>query len=214
MKRALSLLITILLLVSALSGCSAKGKLQGTWQAEVDLSSVMQQILTEKWPDGVYQVKDFRVVLELTFQKNGIFTLRLQEGSMQKALEQMQKAMETDFQENLRLQLTEKDKNVTLEEVLKVTGLNLKTLLQDFKDTFKKAEFDSAIRKKIRFDGYFKPDGEKLYISKSEEITKDDFAFAYKIEDGILTMPMVYGKAPMDAVIPVVIASLNFQKAK
>lgn len=212
MKRVFAIVLSVIVLAVAFSGCGAAGKLRGTWQAEADISYVMQQILKETWPDSVYKVEDFQVTLELTFQKKGICTIGLQEGSMQEALDTLQLKMEQDFVDSLDERLTEMGRDVTIEELLKITGVNLETLLKNFRTTFKEAAFDEALRDAMRFDGYFEPDEEKLYISATEEIEEDTFAFQYQLEDGVLTMPMVYGKAPMAEEIPAIIAPLSFRK--
>lgn len=214
MKRVFAILLSVLPVAAMLCGCGAKGKLKGTWQAEADLSIVMQRVLEENWPDSVYQVEDFSVILELTFRKDGTCSIALQEDSMQKALDQLQVQMQQDFVDSLEDRLTEAEKDVSLEDVLKVTGVELETLVQDFQETFRNAYFPGELREKMNFNGYFLPDGEKLYISDSEEIDENTFAFRYKVEKGVLTMPMVYGEAPMNEEIPVVIAPLQFQKAK
>lgn len=214
MKRVFAILLSVLLVVTMLCGCGAKGKLKGTWQAKADLSVVMQRVLEENWPDSTYEVANFMVTVELTFRKDGTCSIALQEDSMMAALDQLQVQMQQDFVDSLKERLTETDKSVSLEDVLKVTGVELDTLVQDFQDTFQQAYFPGALREKMNFNGYFQPDGEKLYISDSEEIDENTFAFQYQLEKGVLTMPMVYGEAPMNEEIPVVIASLQFQKAK
>ena len=214
MKRVFAIMLSILLVSAMLGGCSAERKLRGTWRAEADITSVMQQVLWETWPDSVYQVENFTVTLELTFRKDGTCSIALQEDSMQAALDQLQVQMQQDFVDNLSKQLTVSDKNVSLGDVLKVTGVELDTLVQDFQENFRQAYFPGELREEMNFNGYFSLEDEKLYISDTAEIDEDSFAFQHTLEDGVLTMPMVYGDAPMNEDIPAVIAPLQFQKAK
>ena len=45
MKRILALILSILLLCATLAGCGTKGKLVGTWQADIDLAELMENIV-------------------------------------------------------------------------------------------------------------------------------------------------------------------------
>lgn len=214
MKRVIGILLSAILLVGMLSGCGAKGKLQGVWQATADLTPIMQGILQEKWPDSVYQVKDFSVVMELNFLRSGTCTIGVQESSLQKALSNMASAMKKDYIEDLKAQLTQMNKNVSLEEVLEMTGVSLNSLLMDMEKSFKEADFDRLLREQLRFDGFYEIRNDRLHISTTKEIDDYCFSFVYKIEDGVLTIPMVAGENPMNAVLTAAICPLRFQRAK
>lgn len=214
MKRTLALVLSILLLVTALLGCGAKGKLTGTWQATANLAEVMQQVLKDKLPDSVLEVTDFSVIVELTFRKDGTCTFTLQEASVKAAMEQLLEDFEDDFLKGLSEQMSLLGDNVSLEDILKFTGINTESLMEQMKDSILNSDIATALTGRMSFDGYYKASGDKLYISETEEIDeKTCFAFLYKIEDGVLTLPMIAGVTPMELALTAAICPLSFHKA-
>lgn len=214
MKRILALILTIVLLAATLMGCGAKGKLTGTWHATADLSHVLQGIVAEKLPNTVLEVPEFPVTLELTFRKDNTCTFTLDEPSVEAALEQMLPTVKQAFVDSLKDQLVLMDRDVSLEELLKYIGVDLQSLVDGFDAAVKKADLAGELTEHMTFNGYFKLSDEKLYISTTEEIDKEGFAFVYKNEEGVLTLPMIYNDSPMALELTAAICPLSFQKVK
>ena len=174
----------------------------------------MQQVLKDKLPDSVLEVTDFSVIVELTFRKDGTCTFTLQEASVKAAMEQLLEDFEDDFLKGLSEQMSLLGDNVSLEDILKFTGINTESLMEQMKDSILNSDIATALTGRMSFDGYYKASGDKLYISETEEIDeKTCFAFLYKIEDGVLTLPMIAGVTPMELALTAAICPLSFHKA-
>lgn len=212
MKRILSLILCAVLVAMLLTGCGAKRKLLGTWQADMDLSEVMGTILQEQWSDNLFPVENFTVTMELTFLRDNTFIFILEQGSVQTAAERLLADMETALTDRLNKQLQDMDKTVTLEDLLGVTGVDLDSLLSQFRQTFAQVDFAGQLRKKMQFSGWYKLSGGKLYISETEEFPKDGFYFTYAVEDGVLTLSPGGSGAPMEQVLTDSICALQYQK--
>lgn len=212
MKRTFALILSILLLATLFAGCGEKAKLTGTWQATANLAEVMQSILRDRLPDSVLEVTDFPVIVELTFRRDGSCSFSLQEGSVQESLEKLLKDLEQAFIDGLDEQMTLLDSNLSLEELLKFTGVDLESLLEGLRKTFMESDFAGALLGRMTFNGYYKLSGEKLYIAETKEIDKNSFAFIYKIQDDVLTLPMIAGITPMELALTATICPLSFHK--
>jgi len=212
MRRTFALILSVVLLAAMFTGCGEKARLTGTWQATANLAEVMQSILRDRLPDSVLEVTDFPVTVELTFRRDGSCTFSLQEGSVQQSLEKLLEELEKDFINSLDTQMALPGSELSLEDFLKFTGVDPESLLAGLRKTFMDSDFAGALLGRMTFNGHYKLSGEKLYIAETEQIDKNSFAFIYKIQDGVLTLPMIAGVTPMELALTATICPLSFHK--
>lgn len=189
MKRILALILSILLLCATLAGCGTKGKLVGTWQADIDLAELMENIIGGQWISESYEVSSFSVTLELTFRKDNTFVLAPSQESLNAATEKVMQNLEQTIMNNLQAQLDTLGGDVDLQALLEITGVNPDLLMEEFRRNFQDKGFAQSLADSCTLTGWYKISGDKLYLSETEDIDKDTCPYLlYTLEDGALTV--------------------------
>lgn len=189
MKRILALILSILLLCATLAGCGTKGKLVGTWQADIDLAELMENIIGGQWISESYEVSSFSVTLELTFRKDNTFVLAPSQESLNVATEKVMQNLEQTILNNLQAQLDTLGGDVDLQALLEITGVNPDLLMEEFRRNFQDKGFAQSLADSCSLTGWYKISGDKLYLSETEDIDKDTCPYVtFVLEEGALTL--------------------------
>ena len=211
MKRIIAFILILLLTVAALTGCGDRGKLLGTWQTQVDLADAMQEALGLEGLADEYVLQTFPVTATLTFQKDGTYTLCLDESSVQAAADTLLKDLETYLLDAMRTELTQLGINATLEQLFEATGIQLDTLLANMRQNFSDADLPAKLAEQVAITGQFKLSNGKLFLSDDLQAEPEDAYCSYTLEDGRLTL-VEHSGSFLDEHLVLGIDVLPFQK--
>lgn len=179
MKKTLALLLTILLTLSLLTGCSGKADpaLTGAWQSTLDLSGPVKSLLESQELGALTEQLDLSgciATLKLTFSEDCTYTFVFDAAVLQELMTRVN-------------DLTEKLGNgtqVTLEKLLESAGLNIDGLSQILDKLFAGKE----LPKEITLSGSYKAEDGKLYLSLTKAPLFTESHFTYTADGSTLTL--------------------------
>ena len=179
MKKIFSLLLTVLLTLSLLTGCAnnADPALTGTWQSTLDLSGAAKGLLESMELNMIAEQLDLsgcNATLTLTFSADSTYTFVFDAAALQALLTRVN-------------ELTEKlgdGTQVTLEKLMENAGLNIQGLSQILDTLFNGKE----LPKEITLNGCYKAEDGKLYLSLTKVPLFTDSHFTYTADGSTLTL--------------------------
>jgi len=212
MKRIFAFILSILMLAATLAGCGTKGKLLGTWQANVDLAEVMEKIIGDQWVSEDYPIESFPVSTQLIFLKDSSFILTISAESLEAATAQLMQKLEKDVMDGLQAQLDTLGDDVDLQTLLEITGLDPEIMMEEFRMNFQDKGFAQSLQQGCSYSGWYKLSGDKLYLSPTEEIDKDTCPYvSFTLEEGALTLSGC-DSLPLEMVFAEKLDQLTFHK--
>jgi len=195
MKKFISLLLVLSLCLCLLSACSAKTKLLGSWQCDLDLTDQVRQLLEAEELGGDLPFSDFSVTLRLTFFPDDRFSLTLDQDNLTKAFSKLSEALEEGLMDTLQQQLAEAGLNVAIDSLLGLSGLATDSLTEKLRQAFGNANLSEKLTESIELEGYYKASGDKLLLTDDSEAKLDNIYFPYTLEGNTLTLSAQVGQS-------------------
>ena len=219
MKKLIAFALIIVLSIGCLTGCggSETDKIIGTWKGTMDLSDAITAALDAEDMGDTFQVDNFKVEAVLVFAADGTYSLNLDEASLTAAFDGLMKDLEEGMFKMLKEQITALGMDMTVDELLAMSGLNQEALMQEIKDSLKEEKVVENIAAEAARKGKFRVEDGKLYTSASlaNEVDPETYE-RYTLEGNTLTLlELVGGEAEEgeDALLTAVYP-LIFQKVK
>lgn len=197
MKKKISVLLTMLLLVTAvLSGCgeggteSKKLDLVGDWKASVDCTPLMASEL-EDLEEMIGPLSDLKFIIDIdiSFKDDKTFVMNLNEDSFKSAVDNLfDSHLKDALFDVLEQQIKDTGLDMSVEELLALSGMDIDTLLEEAKsEALTGLDGLNPINEGI----YTVKDG-KLYLGSGFEEDADsipeEYASAFTYEKGVLTL--------------------------
>ena len=189
MKKWICLVLALVLTAMLFTGCGAKKKLLGVWSCTVDLSGEAQKILEESGLGGAFTVTDFAVTATLEFGKDDLFRLRLDPEDLDARLDVLLADLEEGLLELLQVQLGEKV-DISLEEILTMSGQNKEALTQQLRQQFPVEDFRQRLEEITALSGSYKVKKEQLLLGADADSLEEDWGISYVVEDGVLQLAL------------------------
>lgn len=194
MKRFVSLVLVLILAAAVFTGCGEQKKLLGAWECTVDLSSTVQQLLDQEMLGGEFDVSGFSVTARLTFLEDGTFRLEPDRQKLAAAFDTLLKDLENGLIDMLQAQLKEQGLNISVEELLALSGLELSDLTEQLRQSFEEESFLEDLSGVATLEGFYQVKKDKLLFCADEETKIDDIYTLYTVEDGVLTLSTHVGE--------------------
>ncbi len=196
MKKFFCLALTFLLAATILWGCSKKKKLLGTWECTLDLSPTVTQTLTDVDFGSQFTVSDFTVSAQLSFLKDGTFTLQLDPDELDASLETLCSELEADLFAMLQSQLQEQSLPLSLEELLALSGLSSDDLTHQLRQRFQDLALGQTLAAQCALEGYYHVKGQRILFAPQAEASIDEHYIPFAIEETTLTLSQQVGQNP------------------
>lgn len=205
-KRICAMLLAVVLTLS-LVGCSNSDskKLVGTWRCEMDLTGILEESLAGA--DEMFaELADFTpviIVLYADFKEDGTVAIYADEQQADEAFEKLLDEFVVVLEEYMVEQIYEQTgMQMTIEEILELTGLNIKEELEKLG----LENLSKEMCKEMAQEGKYKAENGKLHISDSVVHNIDPAVYETYVLDGdVLTLTGYVGmSAPEYDLYPMV----------
>ena len=188
MKKALCLMLTLVLVVCALTGCSNEaGKLVGTWEGQINMTDLLMDALGAEFGELI-TLGDVIFTMSITFNKDGTYKAELDRDSVETAFDGIWSDLEDSLIDMLEQEIAAMGLDISVEEMLEASGMDLDTLMEE---TLAEIDADSLIDDIVdeaSFEGNFKAKGGKLFLSDGYEYQPDPAIYeVYTVSGNTLT---------------------------
>lgn len=133
MKRIMAALMCVLMVVGMLAGCSPSehDRLVGRWSGKANLAEAYETLLAKADQSliGHIDIEDFQVELTIQFFDNGTYKCTANEADVAAGVEKMMDAIGDGLAVYLEMQT-----GMTIDELLRASGKDMRGLLEDFFD--------------------------------------------------------------------------------
>ena len=92
MKKSISLVVSVLVILTlmlSLTGCDEQKKFVGSWESSVDMTDYINQEMAKEEEElaEYLKIKEFELVLKMTFKDDGTYKASIDEKELEKTLE-------------------------------------------------------------------------------------------------------------------------------
>lgn len=162
MKRTVSVVLLLCLVLGMLCGCSHTKKLEGTWTATADLSVLAAKALEGMESTvGQVEVSPFTVELLLVFDGEG-YTATMDETSLNAAMDTLLGDVRRSVEALYKAQMG--DMELTVDEYLALAGLSLDTVMAGLKKSLEAVDLSGQFAKVFAGSGTYEADGQLLAL--------------------------------------------------
>lgn len=217
MKKWICLIMAVLMLL--LAGCGNRGTNSkadstnqpvpiGTWQTEIDISELVnERVFGLEEMDVFFLVDSFVLNMEFTVRKDGTYTMKADEKSVQTAVDNLAMLAEEYLILSLEEQLMWLQNEqygddlegtypeITMEQMLEQNGTTLEEQKKQLQETLGVKTMADEILARANREGTFKAEEGVLYLSKDiqSEIDANSYIL-YTVEEKALTFVEIYGE--------------------
>ena len=176
MKKILSIVLTVLIILSTLllSGCGERSKFVGKWTTTLKMADMINEKFKEDKDMAEYvNFTEFNITLIYTFNKNGTYSVSVDETETKKSFEVAKKDFEKIIENYMVGTMKAQGFEMTLEQILKLSGTSMEEIIgESFND-----DLFADLTSDIATKGNYKVKDGKLYTtaSLSEKVNEDDY---------------------------------------
>ena len=234
MKKILSLVLALLMMVSALfafASCDENPSddkkenveenkeekkddaelILGTWEAEIDYTELMNSDsgLDEEMADYI-KVEDFKFTVRATMNKDGTYKFVVTEESAKKALDNFKKAMVSGYKDYFADMAAEYD--MTVEDFLAEMEVSS---VEEFVDLFFGEEMMEVFTAEFNSEGIYKIENGKFYTSNDGEDEIDESEYeTYELSENEFKLIEYVGGDEEDSEFNEYIYPIIFKRVK
>ena len=194
MKKILCLVLTLVMLCAALSGCGGKDKLQGSWQYKLDIAPMLKEALYLDQLGIDMNLGALELPVQLTFRDDGTFCVEMGYQKVVDLVTQLVEKAQKELMDTLQAQLDEKLSGVNMGDLLGSSGLETGDLTAGLTQKLENENLVEKITGKISLEGYYQVKGDKLLLTDSQDAQLEDTYIVFSIADGLLTLSEQVGE--------------------
>lgn len=194
MRKIVSLVLALILASTILTGCGEKKKLLGTWECTLDLSAEARQLLDAQELGEEFDVSNFFATAQLTFFEDGAFRLELDQDKLNASVDKLLADLEAGLIDLLQTQLQEMGLNVSMEELLSLSGLEMDDLTAQLQESFETERFMQELCAQVALEGFYRVKKDKLLFCADAETKLKDIYTLYTLEETKLTLTSHVGE--------------------
>ena len=181
MKRTVACVLSIMLILLTLSGCSSSDEalLVGRWTVQADRGVAVETMLGTADPSltGHIDIGEFKVDMILEFRENGTYAWTLDEEQLKTGT----KAMMDAIAEGLRVYL-QIETGMNAEDLLRATGYTMDELMGQFFDP----DMASVVQANLASTGTYALKDGKLVLTNAEKLVI--YEGSYSVSDTTLKL--------------------------
>lgn len=191
MKKLFAAPLALVMLL-AMAGCSDPGEasLTGTWEAQVDASAVLDEILADMDEElqSYFEFDGFSFTMVMTLREDGTYTTSADEVSVEAAVDSLVTSLEDGMIKAMEAQLAQMGIDTSVEEALAATGMTMADLMTGIDAEAMVAQMTGSS------EGNYKAEEGKLFLSSSLETTVDEAIYdTYELDGDTLTLTGHFG---------------------
>ena len=189
MKKFLCVVLTLVLLVSVLAGCSSKSdELVGTWEGQIDMTDMVNEQLGAEFA-GMFTLDDMVFTMSITFNKDGTYQVNLDRESVEAAFNGMVDDMKDGLIDMLEAEIAAMGVDMSVEDMLAASGMDMDQLMEE---ALAEVDMDSLIdgvMAESSFSGNYKAKDGKLFLSDGLDYQPDPEIYElYSVSGNTLTL--------------------------
>lgn len=200
MKKSISLVISVLLILAlmlSLTGCGEQKKFVGSWEATIDMTDFINQGIAEDEEMAEYlKIKEFELVMKMTFKDDGTYKAYIDEKELEKTFESAKEDFKEGMNKYFEDYIDSMGLGLTVDEVLKESGVDMDSLMEEaFGD-----ELYKSLTDELASEGNFEAKDGKLYLSDglAKDIDEDVYD-TYEISENELKLIESFGDDAEDS---------------
>ena len=187
MKRSLSIILCLVLLLG-LAGCSSdKDALIGTWNGEADLTDVINESFAADEELSQYvHVDSFKLPMVLVFNEDGTYSLGADKTAVQAEIESLKTDVSDGMTAYLEAMIKEQGlTGVTVDDLLTAMNMTMEDLVAE---AFSE-EAANELLEQMASEGNFDVKDGKLFLSDGLDYAVDETVYeTYTLEGSTLTL--------------------------
>lgn len=188
MKKTLSIVLLLAMLMTLFTGCSLFGdKLDGTWEAEIDITDPILDGIKSSFGENadsmlsMFEIKDLKILSRMTFSEDGSYEISADKDSISNMTKSLVDQLSAGF-------------TTVLAKIAEDSGKDKESvagLINEMSDLLK-AEFTEEAMSKLVDNftkkGFYKAKGGKLYTADTEASLENAGYETYELVDNTLTI--------------------------
>lgn len=188
MKRIIAAVLALVMML-ALVGCgqTEAEKLVGTWTADVDMSSMTNELLASmgEGAEEYFTFEGFSVTLVMTFNEDGTYSSTIDQASAEAAVDSLMVTLEDGMVKMLEDQLAAAGLAMTVDEMLAASGMTMEDVLAAV-DT---SSLVTEMTEGAATEGKFEAKDGKLFLSDGLDYEVDEAVYdTYELDGNSLTL--------------------------
>lgn len=211
MKRSISVLLSVILmfaLLAALSGCGAQKKLVGTWEASVDMTDMINQMIAQDEDMAKHmKISKLAFFLQFTFNDDGTYRSTIDEKALNTAVETLKKDLKAGCAGYFEEIIADLGVEMTVDQFLASSGYSLDEIV----DGIIGDEMVESWKKELNQAGKYEVKDGKLFLSegKNAEIDKDVYLTYELSGDELKIVSSSNGDDGMEDLLPLVFQKID-----
>ena len=201
MKKSISLVVSVLVILTlmlSLTGCDEQKKFVGSWESSVDMTDYINQEMAKEEEElaEYLKIKEFELVLKMTFKDDGTYKASIDEKELEKTLESAKEDFKEGMNKYFEAYIDSMELDLTVDEVLEASGVDMDSLIEEaFGD-----ELYSSFTDELSSEGNFKVKDGKLYLSDGlDKDIEEDVYDTYEISENELKLIESFGDDEEDS---------------
>ena len=217
MKRALALVLGIIMIFSIVSLCGCKKEeeeatIVGKWEATINLADCLNDAMGAEGMEEYFDFSSFKVKFIMEFDDDGNYEMTADEASVKKALVDVKKDMVKGMEKLLADTLKEQNIDMTVEEYLALLDTDMETLVDE---AFTDDAVDEAIGDYVTKGKYVAEDGKQFTTTdEDEEVDTEDGDYEKYELDGDKLILKEYVGDNEDAALVAGVYPVTFKRVK
>lgn len=180
MKRAITLALSVLLLMGLLAGCGGDKALVGKWAMTVDMVDALNAGLNSAGLNDAMRLSAFVVTMNFTFKSDGTYVCQLNADAFQNTMDALKDEMKTGYAKYIEDKSAAQGTNMTIDEFLAMSGVTIDEAL----DQFISVDRLAGLADEWAAEGNYKTKGGKLFLSSSLDSQVDPQVYYTYTIDG------------------------------
>lgn len=170
----------------SLAGCGqdATKALIGNWQAEVDMTDQLNEELASDPETAAYiDIDRFVLKLDFSLQEGGTYTLSMNQDSVTQAVNDVKDSLKEGLGAYMQASLQEQGSDMTLEEALALSGLDLNSMIDTlFDELMNEEDIGFSFEELSQSGNYTVKDGKIYLLDEGEtKASEDSHYFTYEL---------------------------------
>lgn len=193
MKRIIAAVLAMIMMLAlvACGGGSEADSLVGTWKADMDMSSMTNEMLASlgEGMEEYFEFEGFSVTMVLTFKDDGTYTSEIDKASAEAAVDSMLVTIEDGMVKMLEAQIAEYGLDMTVEELLETSGMTMEDMMAEL-------DAEELVDEMVgtTTEGNYQAKDGKLYLSDGTNYEVDEEMYdTYELDGDTLTLTEHFG---------------------
>jgi len=201
MKKVLSIgvsLVLVLCLALCMTACGGKKTIVGKWQAEFDMTDMLDEFLGSSGEMAeFFDIDKLALDIVFEFKDNDKVEAYVTDESAEKMAEEVIEATKKALEKMLE------EEGMSIEDFEGLTGMTMDDMIEEAFGSSDPKEIGKTLTEDMEeLGGYYKIDGDKLYIAEDkDDLDDEENAVDFELKGDKLTISFEDQDAPVDELV-------------